>query len=109
MARSNKRRGYSTERDTVLKLVSNGIFAMRIPSRQQIGEKRGLDIIAAVRPMFIQAKRHKKLLGGPEKERFFALCKKYNAIPCLSWKDRGIHIEDLTTGVEMTFNNEKLG
>jgi Holliday junction resolvase len=107
MAKSNRSKGYNVENDTVNYLRSYGIMAQRIPTQSQRGDKALIDVIA-VNGMIISCKRWRDILGGPERVEFMKICVKYGGKPCLAWRDRGIHILDLTTNVEMSFNNATL-
>jgi Holliday junction resolvase len=107
MAKSNRSKGYNVENDTVKYLLSYGIMAQRVPHASQRGDKALLDIVAN-NGMIISCKRWKDILGGPERTAFMQIAAKYGGKPCLAWRDKGIHIIDLTTNVEMSFANEKL-
>jgi Holliday junction resolvase len=95
-SKSAKAKGYSVERDCVLLYRKSGIFAIRIPTRAQVGALRSIDVVACRFPEFIQCKRRKKYLYKPEKERIKLTAKNFNGIAMLCWRDNGLKFERLS-------------
>ena len=93
-ARRARAKGYRVERDDVLLHRNKFIFAFRIPSKQQVGELRCLDVVVCTSPVqFHQCKYQKKYFHREEKERSKELANKYNAVPVLCHRDRGLKFE----------------
>ena len=89
-ARRARAKGYRVERDCVLTFRNNFVFAFRLPSRQQVGELRCLDVIVCTNPVqFIQCKYQKKYFHAEERERLKELAAKYNVVPVLCYRDFG--------------------
>ena len=96
-ARKARAKGYRVEYDDVWFHRNQGIFAFRLPSRQQVGELRPLDVIVCTNPVqFHQCKYQKKYFHAEERERLKALCKKYNAVPILCHRDNGLKFEAIS-------------
>ena len=95
IGRSARRVGYSLERDTVLYLREQGIFAIRINSRAQKGVLRAIDVVYCKNPVFVQCKRRKKYLHAEEKERIKLAATQFNATAELVYRDRGLKFEQI--------------
>jgi len=96
--KSARSKGYRLERDCVLYLREQGIFAIRINSRAQKGILRPIDVVAMPRngPLkFIQCKYKKKYLGNEEIERLKLVCTQFGAAPVLCYRDRGLVFESI--------------
>ena len=93
--RSARRIGYNLERDTVLFLREQGIFAIRIPSMAQRGVLRSVDVVYTKVPVFVQCKRRRKYLGKEEIERIKLAATQFNATAELVYRDRGLKFEEI--------------
>jgi len=96
-AKKARAKGYRVEYDTVIQLRNLGCWAMRLPSRRQVGIMRPIDVIFW-NPItkvfgFVQCKFNKKNFHAEEKERFIFVCKKYGATGYLAHRDNGIKME----------------
>jgi len=76
------------EYETVKDYKRRGIFAMRIPTYNQKGEQRSIDVIALTSPKAsaVQCKYRKEALHYEEKQRILEFCKKYDLNPVLCYR-----------------------
>ena len=96
IAKQNRAKGYRVEYDNVWYHRNQNIFAFRIPSRQQKGELSTLDVVVCTNPVqFHQCKYRHDLMKKEEVERHKSLCKKYDVLPILCWRDRGLKFEPI--------------
>jgi len=95
IGRSARRVGYNLERDTVLFLREQGIFAIRIPSMAQRGVLRSVDVVYCKAPVFVQCKRRKKYLHAEEIERIKLVATQFNAKAELVYRDKGLKFETI--------------
>jgi len=93
--KSARRIGYNLERDTVLFLREQGIFAIRIPSMAQRGALRAIDVVYCKSPVFVQCKRRRKYLGKEEIERIKLAATQFNATAELVYRDQGLKFEQI--------------
>ena len=94
--KSARRKGYNLERDTVIFLRNQGMFAIRINSRAQKGVLRAIDVVACAAPTFIQCKRRKKYLHKEEIERIKLAATQFHASAELVYRDRGLKFEPIS-------------
>ena len=84
----NRAKGYAVEREDFNYWRKRGIFAFRIPSRQQRGELSTFDVIVC-KPTGTechQCKARKDLLKQIENDNHVRICNYYKMIPVLCYK-----------------------
>jgi len=95
-SRKSKAVGYAVERGAVKSYQNRGILAIRIPVYQQVGIFRSIDYIVIEKGRIGQAKRRKKYLHKPERERIKSCRNQFpnSDLLCeLCYRDYGLKFE----------------
>ena len=87
-SRRARNKGYALERECVWYFRNRGIFVVRIPTYNQVGELSVVDVIAFTLPIgsMIQCKITKEYLTSHHKTKLRETCLRYSLQPVLCYK-----------------------